>query len=158
VFQLQTTWKKKEGEDVDSLANLKAKAATFGEPFRSANLWIPEGTKVHVNNLSYWIPIPWDTHHGRVLLAGDAAHPMTFQRGQGLNHGIADARSFVLKYKDAVDGKMSFEEAANAYRDELVDRAGEEVRLSKENTEMLHDWERMANSPIMQRGGHPREK
>ncbi|KIW62169.1 hypothetical protein PV04_10369 [Phialophora macrospora] len=158
VFQLQTTWKKKEGEEVDSLANLKAKAATFGEPFRSANLWIPEGTKVHVNNLSYWIPVPWDTRHGRVLLAGDAAHPMTFQRGQGLNHGIADARSFVLKYKAAVDGKMTFEEAADAYRDELVDRAGEEVRLSKENTEMLHDWERMANSPIMQRGGHPREK
>ncbi|KAJ9603837.1 hypothetical protein H2200_011358 [Cladophialophora chaetospira] len=159
LFQLQTTWKKKEGEEdeVGSLANLKAKAATFGEPFRSANLWIPEGTKVHVNKMSYWIPIPWDTRGGRVLLAGDAGHPMTFQRGQGLNHGIADARSIVLKYKDAVDGKTTFEEASIAYRDELVDRAGDEVRSSLENTEMLHDWERVASSPIMQRGGHARD-
>ncbi|KAK6365362.1 hypothetical protein LTS17_011334 [Exophiala oligosperma] len=158
VFQLQTTWHQKEGEEVDSLANLKAKAETMGEPFRSANLWIPEGTKIYSNNLSYWIPRPWDTRRGRFLLAGDAAHPMTFQRGQGLNHGIADARSLVLKYKDALEGKTSFEEAAEAYQAELVDRAGEEVRLSKENTEMLHDWDRMANSPIMQRGGHPREQ
>ncbi|KIW90881.1 uncharacterized protein Z519_08664 [Cladophialophora bantiana CBS 173.52] len=156
VFQLQTTWHKKEGEEVASLANLKAKAETMGEPFRSANLWIPEGTTVHSNNLSYWIPRPWDTRKGRILLAGDAAHPMTFQRGQGLNHGIADARSLVLKYKDALAGITTFEEAAAAYQAELVDRAGEEVRLSKENTEMLHDWERMAKSPIMQRGGHPR--
>ena len=148
--------KKKEGEEVASLANLKAKAETFGEPFRSANLWIPEGTKVHENNLSYWIPVPWDTREGRVLLAGDAGHPMTFQRGQGLNQGIADARSLVMKYKDAAAGKMTFKEAAAAYQAEMVDRAGDEVRLSKENTEMLHDWERMANSPIMARGGHPR--
>ena len=82
---------------------------------------------------------------------------MTFQHGQRLNHGIADARSIVLKYKDAVDGKISFEDAAIAYRDELVERAGDEVRSSMENTEMLHDWERVASSPIMQRGGHARE-
>jgi 2-polyprenyl-6-methoxyphenol hydroxylase-like FAD-dependent oxidoreductase len=156
VFQLQTTWHKKDDEDVTSLANLKAKAEGMGEPFRSANLWIPAGTTLYSNNLSYWIPRPWDTRKGRILLAGDAAHPMTFQRGQGLNHGIADARSLVLKYKAALTGEMTFEEAATAYQSELVDRAGEEVRLSKENTEMLHDWERMANSPIMQRGGHPR--
>lgn len=139
-----------------SLANLKAKAETFSEPFRSANLWIPEGTVVHENNLSYWIPVPWDTRRGRVLLAGDAAHPMTFHRGQGLNQGIADAGSLVMKYKDALAGKMTCEEAVAAYQVEMVDRAGDEVRSSKENTEMLHDWERMANAPIMQRGGHPR--
>lgn len=78
TFQLQTTSHKGE-DDVTSLANLKAKAATFGEPFRSANLWIPEGTKVHENKLSYWIPIPWDDRNGRITLAGDAAHPMTFR-------------------------------------------------------------------------------
>ena len=155
VFQLQTTWQKKEGEEVASLANLKAKAETFGEPFHSANLWIPEGTVVYENNLSYWIPVPWDTRRGRILLAGDAAHPMTFQRGQGLNQGIADARSLVMKYKDVLAGKMTYEEAAASYQAEMVDRAGDEVRSSKENTEMLHDWERMANAPIMQRGGHP---
>ena len=79
MFQLQTTGHKKPGEDVTSLENLKKKAETFAEPFRSANLWIPEGTKIYENNLSYWIPIPWDTRGGRILIAGDAAHPMTFR-------------------------------------------------------------------------------
>ena len=159
VFQLQTTWVQKEGqpeEEVTSLSNLKKKAATFGEPFRSANLWIPEGTTVYETKLAYWVPRPWDTRRGRVLVAGDAAHPMTFQRGQGLNHGIADARSLVLKYRDAAAGKMSFEQAAAAYQAEMIDRAGDEVKISWENTQMLHDWSKMADSPIMQRGGHAR--
>lgn len=79
TFQLQTTWRKKEGEEVRDLAKLKAKAETFGEPFRSANLWLPEDTVVSENHLSYWIPVPWDNRNGRVSLAGDAAHPMTFR-------------------------------------------------------------------------------
>lgn len=62
-----------------SLENLKKKAATFAEPFRSANLWIPEGTPIHENKISYWMPIPWDDRNGRITLAGDAAHPMTFR-------------------------------------------------------------------------------
>lgn len=37
----------------------------------------------------------WDNHGGRVTLAGVAAHPMTFQRGQGLNHSIMDASELV---------------------------------------------------------------
>jgi 2-polyprenyl-6-methoxyphenol hydroxylase-like FAD-dependent oxidoreductase len=77
-FQLQTTWHKDQ-DDVTSLANLKAKAATFAEPFRSANLWIPEGTPIFENKLSYWNPIPWDDRNGRIILAGDAAHSMTFR-------------------------------------------------------------------------------
>lgn len=77
-FQLQIT-SHKDQDDVTLLANLKKKAATFAEPFRSANLWIPEGTPIRENKLSYWIPIPWDDRNGRITLAGDAAHPMTFR-------------------------------------------------------------------------------
>lgn len=80
TFQLQTTWRRgEEEEEVVSLAGLKKRAETFGEPFRSANLWIPEGTKVYENRLSYWEPVPWDNKGGRIVLAGDAAHPMTFR-------------------------------------------------------------------------------
>jgi 2-polyprenyl-6-methoxyphenol hydroxylase-like FAD-dependent oxidoreductase len=156
-FQLQSTWRPKEGESDDnvaSLAALKKRAETYGEPFRSANLWIPEGTTVSENKLSYWVPEPWDTRNGRVLLAGDAAHPMTFHRGQGLNHGIADARSLVLKLKAAVAGETTITDAAEAYMAEMVERAGDEVRTSKENTLMLHDWARMQDSPLMIRGGY----
>lgn len=79
-------------------------------------------------------------------------------RGQGMNHGIADAASFVRKLKSALTNQSSVREAMSAYSAELIQRAGDEVVTSKENTEMLLDWSRMRNSPIMQRGGHPRSK
>ncbi|KAF4303257.1 putative FAD binding domain-containing protein [Botryosphaeria dothidea] len=159
TFQLQTTWRRgDEDEEVVSLAGLKKRAETFGEPFRSANLWIPEGTKVYENRLSYWEPVPWDNKGGRIVLAGDAAHPMTFQRGQGLNHGIADASKLTKCLKAAVAGETTWQAAIDEYQAEMIDRAGDEVRTSLENTYMLHDWSKMQDSPIMQRGGNPREK
>jgi 2-polyprenyl-6-methoxyphenol hydroxylase-like FAD-dependent oxidoreductase len=78
-------------------------------------------------------------------------------RGQGMNHGIADAAGLVTKLKAAIQGHTSVKDAVKAYNTEMIDRAGDEVATSKENTEMLHDWSRMQNSPIMQRGGNPRE-
>jgi 2-polyprenyl-6-methoxyphenol hydroxylase-like FAD-dependent oxidoreductase len=80
TFQLQTTWKKKEGQDPTSLTLLKEKAQNFAEPFKSANLWVPDGTKLSANNLSYWKPVSWDNKNGRVTMIGDAAHPMTFRK------------------------------------------------------------------------------
>ncbi|KAL5354234.1 hypothetical protein ACLOAV_000321 [Pseudogymnoascus australis] len=156
-FQLQITSHKGE-EDVTLLENLKKKAETFAEPFRSANLWIPEGTTIRENKLSYWIPVPWDDRNGRITLAGDAAHPMTFQRGQGMNHGIADAASLVTQLKSALADHSSVKNAVKAYNTEMIARAGDEVATSKVNTEMLHDWSRMMDSAIMQRGGHPRSQ
>ncbi len=62
------------------LSELKAKTGRFADPFRSANEWIPDGTPVRMNRVTYWEPIPWDSRGGRVTLAGDAAHPMTFRK------------------------------------------------------------------------------
>ncbi|KAI9701416.1 MAG: hypothetical protein M1820_006507 [Bogoriella megaspora] len=156
-FQLQATWRQKEGEDVSSLANLKRRAETFGEPFRSAFLSLPEDATVLPNRMSYWMPIPWDTHGGRIVLAGDAAHPMTFQRGQGMNHGIADASNLTKLVKAAAAGEIGWKEGIEAYQDEMIDRAGDEVATSKMNTEMLHDWERCKSSPLLVRGGDARK-
>lgn len=75
-----------------------------------------------------------------------------------MNHGIADAAMLTKCLKAAVAGEMTWQAAVDEYQAEMVDRAGDEVRTSLENTEMLHDRSRMQNSPIMQRGGHPREK
>src|SRR5436190_12245475 len=80
TFQLQCTWKMKGDDDPTSLEALKERAQTFCEPFKSANLWIPEGTQLFANFLSYWLPIPWDNRNGRITLVGDAAHPMTFRK------------------------------------------------------------------------------
>jgi hypothetical protein len=56
------------------------------------------------------------------------------------------------------EGKKTLEEGIDAYNKEMIERAGEEVRGSKLNTEMLHDWERMKNAPLLQRGGDPNVK
>lgn len=62
------------------LAAVKSKTSIFADPIRSANQWVPEGTHVHMNRVSYWQTIPWDNRKGSVTLAGDAAHPMTFRK------------------------------------------------------------------------------
>jgi 2-polyprenyl-6-methoxyphenol hydroxylase-like FAD-dependent oxidoreductase len=85
-----------------------------------------------------------------------ATNPKSTERGQGMNHGIADAASLVRKLKSALMDHSSVKEAIREYSAEMIERAGDEVATSKENTEMLHDWSRMMNSPIMQRGGHAR--
>ena len=155
-FQLQWTWR--SGPKTESLAtlnleNLKAEAAEcFGEPYRTAWLSIAEGTKVPSNDIRVWppSPIPQEAFYGRAALIGDAAHAMSFHRGQGLNHGTVDACRLV---DELTVGDRSQKDAVLAYEAEMIRRAGEEVKLGKMNTEMMHDWERMKDSAFMQRGG-----
>lgn len=81
VFQLMASWKEIDGdEETTSLQSQRKRAETFGEPFRSANLWIPEDTVLFENKMSYWAPTEFQNHGGRVALVGDAAHPMTFRK------------------------------------------------------------------------------
>lgn len=64
----------------DILKDMKARAEEFPEPYNSIFQAIPEGTKAWHNRLTYWPTQPWDNRNGRVTLAGDAAHPMTFRK------------------------------------------------------------------------------
>jgi hypothetical protein len=77
------------------------------------------------------------------------------ERGQGMNHGIADATVLVKELAAAKTGSKSVQSAVDAYQNEMVARAGEEVALGVVNTEMLHDWSRFSQSPLMARGGDP---
>jgi 2-polyprenyl-6-methoxyphenol hydroxylase-like FAD-dependent oxidoreductase len=72
-----------------------------------------------------------------------------------MNHGIADAASLVTLLKTALEEKTSVKDAVKSYNAEMIKRAGEEVAISKVNTEMLHDWSRMMDSALLQRGGNP---
>ena len=77
-FQVVTSWIGERDlslNDADRLAMIKSCMHDQAEPFRSANLWIPDDTPVTFDDLAYWVTIPWDNHGGRVTLAGDAAHP-----------------------------------------------------------------------------------
>lgn len=71
-------------------------------------------------------------------MVGDAVHPMTYQRGQGLNHSITDAgklRDAPVKIQDGANQM----ETITAFEDEMITRSRAEVRDSTANTTLLHD-------------------
>jgi 2-polyprenyl-6-methoxyphenol hydroxylase-like FAD-dependent oxidoreductase len=128
----------------------------FTDPWKSAYECLPDDQEVWYMSLTDFDPgeeaHKWDNHDGRVTLAGDAAHAMTYQRGQGLNHSVTDAAKLASAIGEFVSGKKSRRDAIAEYEEEMVKRAGEEVRMSTRNTEMVHDWEKVLASPILQKG------
>ena len=174
VFQLQWTWAFSNHSAISSspsssasvsdpandkvqLEQLKRVAAReFAEPWRTAWTAIPDGTPVYENSISTWMPaaVPAEGGFcGKACLAGDAAHAMSFHRGQGLNHGIADAASIVKELKQVAAGEKGLADAVVEYENEMIARAGEEVKMGKMNTEMVHDWPKLMESPFMKMGG-----
>ncbi|KAE9374268.1 FAD/NAD(P)-binding domain-containing protein [Stipitochalara longipes BDJ] len=136
----------------ERLAQVKERSKVYCDPWKSAFEWVPDDQPCWYFDLAVWDPNllehNWDNKNGRVTLAGDAAHPMTYQRGQGLNHSITDAGKLVGLLSSEPDQKSAIEK----YEDEMKARAGEEVRISVMNTAMLHDWEKVMKSPLMRAG------
>ena len=145
------------------VAHQKEIAKQYADPFKSAYEWMPDDSSTAwYGKLRHWDPsIPehkWDTHGGRVTLAGDAAHPMTFQRGQGLNHAITDSlhlcetiKNFWAGSADLAPGEKAT--AIAAYEHEMVQRSGEEIRRGEQNSKMLHDWDKVLQAPAMRGWG-----
>ncbi len=146
----------------ERVAHQKSLAKQFVDPFRSVFKSMPDDTQTAwYGKLQHWDPMApgyrSENQSGRVTLAGDAAHPMTFQRGQGLNHAITDALKLVQAIERHWDGGNELNEeerakAIEAYENEMVTRTSEEVRLGEMNTVMMHDWARLEESPVMTRG------
>ncbi|GIZ38812.1 hypothetical protein CKM354_000221300 [Cercospora kikuchii] len=164
TFQLQWTWPLSNptlAMNEPNLKTLKAEAAaiTFAEPFKTAWTAIPDDSPIPINRISAWepIPIPNEAWNGKIALVGDAAHAMSFHRGQGLNHGIADALKLVEALVEVELGVMTHKEAVLEYEKVMIYRAGQEVKISKLNTEMMHDWAKFMASPFMERGGDKNE-
>ncbi|KAF7597123.1 hypothetical protein BBP40_009461 [Aspergillus hancockii] len=108
----------------------KELAKHSADPWRSVFEWVSEDTPVWYSKSRNWDPsLPehrWDSHLGRVTMAGDAAHPMALQRGQGLNHAIMDAYT-VCKAIDSFWGDSTVEIRARAlqlYEAEMIQRIG----------------------------------
>lgn len=189
VFQFYVSWASSVEEQDAEAARLRsasaedarrarwdqvyAKSAAYGQPMRSAVDWVQERMErgqgqdvgVYYGGVSNWDPTvegrQWDNLGGLVTLVGDAAHPMTYNRGQGLNHAIADAGELckLLATGRAGHGALSQlqlqqqqKTAIDAYETEMRKRGGEEVRLSEVNTRMLHNWDQVQASPIMRNG------
>ncbi|KAI1449710.1 FAD/NAD(P)-binding domain-containing protein [Annulohypoxylon stygium] len=133
----------------------KEKSREFAEPLRRCyELVSDECEKVYYVPNGNWDPsLPehaWDNKGGRVTLVGDAAHPMTYHRGQGLNQSLEDAHRLVALLTKPESRSQA--ELIDAFEGEMRPRTGEEVRQSETNTLMLHDWEKVSQSPLLQRG------
>lgn len=74
------------------------------------------------------------------------------ERGQGLNSAIKDASELVNQITDFVASEKTKIEAIDGYEREMVDRTGTEVRLSAENTRMVHVWDEVMKSPLFSKG------
>lgn len=162
LFQLLTSWPDKlrklseeENTSEGRLKVLKELTADFAEPRKSAIEWVNEGTHISRDRLAIWCPVPWDHHEGRVTLAGDAAHGMTYHRGQGLNNCFNDAAKFVAALVKVNTGKVCLGDAMQAYGEEVVDRGAAEVEMSKKQTMAVHDWDIFMESPVMKQGIAP---
>ncbi|PQE18137.1 fad binding domain-containing protein [Rutstroemia sp. NJR-2017a BBW] len=156
TWMLMQTWRSSEPTNLQGtaiLAEMREKGKDFASPFREVFAGIPEGASVWHNRLSYWPTKKWDNRGGKITLVGDAAHPMTFHRGQGLGNAIADAASFqqyVREMKQYTAEELA--EAVMKYEEELWPRGNEAVIASKENTNMIHDWESLWKSPLFVEG------
>jgi 2-polyprenyl-6-methoxyphenol hydroxylase-like FAD-dependent oxidoreductase len=87
-----------------------------------------------------------------MTLAGDAAHPMTPHRGQGLNNALMDARAFVECIRGVVEGKWELEEGVRVYDEEVFKRGTGEMEVSLKQTLFIHDWETLMQSPMVKMG------
>jgi hypothetical protein len=57
--------------------------------------------------------------------------------------------------KQAAGGENTLEAAIATYEAELIPRGSEEVKCSIENGIMLHDWEKVKQSPVFTNGFRP---
>jgi 2-polyprenyl-6-methoxyphenol hydroxylase-like FAD-dependent oxidoreductase len=102
--------------------------------------------------LADWPAVEWDSHHGSILLAGDAAHAMTMYRGEAGNHGITDAYELILKVDRYLAGEKLWELAATEYCGNVKARAAPAVLLSREACLDAHDFSKIrpdTDSPLL---------
>src|SRR5687767_5663002 len=107
----------------------------------SAVNWLQDGHDVWHAQFADWDPEEkehrWDNFDGRVTLAGDAAHTMTWSRGQGLNHSLKDATQLVQaigRFMGMAGDKTEQKVEIGNYEAEMVSRTGREVRISSMTT------------------------
>ena len=160
VFQFFVSWSDYELSTEDVLNTkegrmrfFKKRATSYCEPWRSAALAVDESLDLRLDKGAYWGNARrFDNHGGRVTICGDAAHPMTPHRGQGLNNALLDASNIVSALYSVADGEKSFQEAIDGYDAEMIQRGKLEMEVSYKQTMMVHNWDMVMDSPMAKYG------
>ena len=179
IFYILASWPIASREDEENTGNrlqrLRNHMDDWADPFKSAVAWVPDGTEIKPDKLKVWVPSPWDNHGGRVTLAGDAAHSMTFReftsssnrllasnlfsdRGQGGNNALRDSERFVNACLAIQKGELSTKEAIDKYDKDVYTRGKTEVEMSTLQTHATHDHANYLNpdkSPLVKHGIKP---
>ncbi|GJN77154.1 hypothetical protein PLIIFM63780_000643 [Purpureocillium lilacinum] len=141
--------------DQEALDYINRETSALSGVFQSAIDWTPEGSRVFIDEMKYWVPVPWDNLGGRATLAGDAAHPMLIYRGQGLQHCITDVRNYVDSLVQVRGGGADAAKAMQNFDDEVVARGAKAVQQSLQEAEKSFDLETIRKM-LMVTQGHGR--
>ncbi|KAJ4353051.1 hypothetical protein N0V95_003704 [Ascochyta clinopodiicola] len=159
-FQVMQSWNDKTTPPSADLTTnegrlkfFRARCEEYAEPWRSVGRAVQDGTTIPMDRLTYWEKSrKWDNRGGRMTLCGDAAHPMTPHRGQGLNNALQDASNFVSAVVSVSKGSATLADAVQAYDDEVLERGQTEMDISLKQSYFIHDWDTLMQSPMMKIG------
>lgn len=137
------------------IADMRQRAEALTEPFRGIIDAIDDEAKAWSGYLPYWPTQGWEGHpaRGKVTLAGDAAHPMTPHRGQGLNNAVLDCHELLTQI-GAMPQRTAdaLRDAVMRYEETMWKRGNEAVLSSLENSVAVHDWETLKRSQLFRIG------
>ncbi|MCJ1302300.1 hypothetical protein MMC08_005103 [Hypocenomyce scalaris] len=133
--------------NADRMRVFKERAQWWGEPWKTAGLYVKEDTQIYGMPATYWMPTIWDNHKGKITLAGDAAHPMP----PGLNNAMQDASNLVDALANSA-ARADLGKAIDAYEAEMRERATKEVHISKEQATKVSDWKTFMDTPMITLG------
>lgn len=158
----------------EALNYIKDNTAPLRGVFQLAIDWTPEGSYVGIDEMKYWVPVPWNNHGGQVTLAGDAAHPMLIckystvppasnmglpdlykDRGQGFQHSITDVDNYVnalIQLRSSSSDVASREMIFSAYDSEMIERGAKAVQQSLAEAEKSLDLAKVKEMLMMTQG------
>ena len=153
---LHLGWRFEVSEPLPSTEEAKRqwteRSSKLVEPFRSMFLGVQGDPEYSCDRTAHWPTVAWNNRQGTVTLAGDAAHPMTYHRGQGLNNAFLDAAYLCRAINEYVTAATPIEEALSRYESEVVKRGHQAVLESGENSLKSHDWQQMRQAQIFKMG------
>ncbi|KAI8314398.1 hypothetical protein K4K59_003093 [Colletotrichum sp. SAR11_240] len=137
----------------ERMALFKKLGSNYCEPFKSVAEWVKPDTHLPIDHFGSWTKIQrWNNFGGRVLIAGDAAHPMVPYRAQGLNNALEDAGSCVRTLINVINEGQDVVDAVASYDKDVYERGKSEISLSNTQMYACHHWDVLMESKLVRDG------